>query len=479
MANETSTAVIQLPKGKKNLVQLGAICLTVSIACYGLALSTLITPILSSMDAMGYVGLFSIFSSIGITIMTPIGGKLGDIFGRRRIVVIAGLVCVLCGVGIAFAPNLPVLMICRFGVGFAQGAFMAAPYIIVGVINEKKDVPKAMGFLAMALSIGGFGGSIVAGLLTDMGMLTAAILFPAIPLIVGIVLIGLFYPDDKSAAKQKIDTVGILLLVAALCGILLPLNYGATVGWTDPLILGGLVLGIVFTALLVRYESKIEQPIIPVKMFRHKSYLAFVLVGFLCYFYRGAMDVYSPLGAINVMGTSTTTAGSLQLPRTIVTMFLPVIAGAWVGKKRVNLWKAMAIATALAAFPMLAMGFTTPQTSVLLYFIALTITGVAESYRGVSVTPAAQGCLKTEDIGIGTALVNFANSLAGSLAAAIYGMIYGACTAADPTNVANIQKGVNAVFLTAGGVTVVGLLLVLFWVRPLIEKQAREEVRQT
>lgn len=425
MANETSTAVIQLPKGKKNLVQLGAICLTVSIACYGLALSTLITPILSSMDAMGYVGLFSIFSSIGITIMTPIGGKLGDIFGRRRIVVIAGIVCVLCGVGIAFAPNLPILMICRFGVGFAQGAFMAAPYIIVGVINEKKDVPKAMGFLAMALSIGGFGGSIVAGLLTDMGMLTAAILFPAIPLI-----------------------------------------------------LGGLVLGIVFTALLIRYESKIEQPIIPVKMFRHKSYLAFVLVGFLCYFYRGAMDVYSPLGAINVMGTSTTTAGSLQLPRTIVTMFLPVIAGAWVGKKRVNLWKAMAIATALAAFPMLAMGFTTPQTSVLLYFIALTITGVAESYRGVSVTPAAQGCLKTEDIGIGTALVNFANSLAGSLAAAIYGMIYGACTAADPTNVANIQKGVNAVFLTAGGVTVVGLLLVLFWVRPLIEKQARKEVQQ-
>ena len=85
MANETSTAVIQLPKGKKNLVQLGAICLTVSIACYGLALSTLITPILSNMDAMGYVGLFSIFSSIGITIMTPIGGKLGDIFGRRRI----------------------------------------------------------------------------------------------------------------------------------------------------------------------------------------------------------------------------------------------------------------------------------------------------------------------------------------------------------------------------------------------------------
>lgn len=475
MANEQPQAVIQLPKGKKALVQLGAICLTVSIACYGLALSTLITPILSGMNAMGYVGLFSIFSSLGITIMTPIGGKLGDIFGRKMVVVVAGIICALCGVGIAFAPNLPLLMVCRFGVGFAQGAFMAAPYIIVGVINEKKDVPKAMGLLAMALSIGGFGGSIIAGVLTDAGMLTAAIIFPAVPLLIGVVLIGLFYPNEKNAGKQKIDMGGIVLLVVALCGILLPLNYGTSLGWTNPIILGGFAIGILFTALLVKYESKLDQPIIPVKMFRHKSYLAFVLVGFICYFYRGAMDVYSPLGAINIMGTSTGIAGSLQFPRTIVTMFLPVIAGAWVGKKKVNMWKAMAIATAFSAFPMLAMGFTTPTTSILLYFIALTITGVAESYRGVSITPAAQGCLKTEDIGIGTALINFANSLAGSLAAAIYGMIYGGFTASDPTNVANIQNGVNAVFLTAGGITVLGLLLVLLWVRPMLEKQAREE----
>lgn len=477
MANEQSTAVIQLPKGKKNLVQIGAICLTVSIACYGLALSTLITPILESLNAMDYVGLFSVFGSIGITIMTPIGGKLGDIFGRRNIVLISGIACIICGIGIAYAPNLPILMICRIGVGVAQGAFMAAPYIIVGVINEKKDVPKAMGLLAMALSIGGFGGSIIAGILTDMGMLTAAILFPAIPLAIGVILIGALYPNDKNAnVKAKIDMAGIVLLVIALCGILLPLNFGSTMGWTNPIILVGFLIGIVFTVILIKFESKAEQPIIPVKMFKEKKYLAFVLVGFICYFYRGAMDVYAPLGAINVIGTSTATAGSLQFPRTIVTMFLPVIAGAWVGKKKVNMWKAMAIATALSAFPMLAMGFTTQSASyVIVYFVALTITGIAESYRGVSITPAAQACLKTEDIGVGTALVNFANSLAGSLAAALYGTIYGGFTAADATNVDFMQKGVNAVFLTAGAITVVGLVLVLFWVRPMLEKEAAAE----
>ena len=224
MPNTPSSAVILLPKGKKNLVQFGAICLTISIACYGLALSTLITPILERVNAMGYVSLLSVVSALGITIMTPIGGKLGDIFGRRQVIVIAGIACILFGFGVAYAPNLVILIVCRFGLSIAQGAFMAAPYIIVGLINDKKDVPKAMGFLAMALSVGGFVGSIIAGFLSDLDLLEAAILFPAIPLLIGVALIGLFYPNDKNAGDAKIDMVGIQYLVIALCGILQPLS---------------------------------------------------------------------------------------------------------------------------------------------------------------------------------------------------------------------------------------------------------------
>ena len=475
MQNKQSTAAINLTNGRKNLIQFGAMCLTISIACYGLALSTLITPILENVDAMDYVGLFSVFGSIGITIMTPIGGKLGDIFGRKAIVVVAGIACVLLGAGIAYAQTLWLLMLCRIGVGIAQGAFMAAPYIIVGVINEKKNVPKAMGLLSMALAIGGFGGSIVAGILTDLGLLKVAILFPAIPLIIGVILIGLFYPNDRNTGKKtRIDQLGILLLIIALCGILLPLNLGSTMGWTNPVILIGFGVGIGFSALFIWVEDRTEQPIIPVKLFREKKYLAFVIISFICYIYRGAMDVYAPLGAINVMGTSTATAGSLQFPRTIVTILLPVLAGTWVAKKRENMWKAMAIATTLAAVPMLAMGFTTQSVSyVVVYFVALAITGIAESFRGVSITPAAQACLKPENMGVGTAMVNFANSLAGSLTAALYGAIYGGFTAADPRNVTLIQLGVNTVFLTAGSLTLLGVLLVLFWVRPMLERDVR------
>lgn len=151
MANEQQQTqpqvAIPLPKGKKNAVQIGCICMMLSVAMYGLVFATLTSPILESVNAMGYVSLFSIFAGMGVSIMTPIGGKLGDLIGRRNIVVIPGIICAVCGIAFAFVRSLVPLMILRLLIGFAQGAFTAAPYIIAGLINERKDVPKAMGML--------------------------------------------------------------------------------------------------------------------------------------------------------------------------------------------------------------------------------------------------------------------------------------------------------------------------------------------
>lgn len=171
MANEQQTqpqVAIPLPKGKKNAVQIGCICMMLSVAMNGLVFATLTSPILESVNAMGYVALFSILGGMGVSIMTPIGGKLGDLIGRRNIVVIPGIICAVCGIAFTFVRSLVPLMILRLLIGLAQGAFTAAPYIIAGLINERKDVPKAMGMLATAIAVGGFGGSIIAGILTDM-----------------------------------------------------------------------------------------------------------------------------------------------------------------------------------------------------------------------------------------------------------------------------------------------------------------------
>lgn len=474
MANEQnqSTVAIPLPKGKKNLVQIGCICMMLSVAMYGLVFATLTGPILTSVDAPGYVGLFSIFGAIGVSIMTPIGGKLGDLIGRRNIVVIPGIICAISGIAFAFVRSLVPLMILRLLVSLAQGAFTAAPYIIAGLINERKDVPKAMGMLATAIAVGGFGGSIIAGILTDMGLLNVAILMPAVPLILGVVLIGLNMPNQKREGKVTIDIPGIIALIVALCGILLALNFGSAIGWTKVPIIAGFVIGIIALAALIKIEGKASEPLIPLALFKNKNYTVLLIVGFICYFYQNAMNVYAPIGALQVMGTSTSTAGALQMPRTLITIFLPTIAGAWVGKKAGNAWKAMGIGTLLVAIPMAAMGFTSTNTSIIIYFAALAVTGIAESFRAVSITPSAQATLSPQDMGVGTSLVNFVNSLAGTIAAAVFGAAYNLRTVSDPTNVSNIQNGVNTVFWVAAIVSVIGFLIVLFIIRPQMSKKA-------
>ena len=472
------TVAIPLPKAKKNLVQIGCICIMLSVAMYGLVFSTLTAPILESVDAMGYVGLFSIFAALGISIMTPIGGKLGDLIGRRNIVVIPGIICVICGVAFAFVRSLVPLMALRLLISLAQGAFTAAPYIIMGLINERKDVPKAMGMLAAAIAVGGFGGSIIAGILTDMNMLTVAILMPALPLILGIVLIGLNMPNQKREGKVTIDIPGIIALVVTLCAILLSLNFGSSIGWTNPAIIGGFILGIVALVALIKIEEKAEEPIIPLALFKNKNYTMLLVVGFASYFYQNAMNVYAPIGAMQVMGKSASIAGSLQMPRTLLTIIVPIIAGTWVGKKTSNMWKAMVGATALAGIPMLVMGFTSPTTPIMIYFVALTFTGIAESFRSVSITPAAQSMLEPKDIGVGTSFVNFFNSLSGTVAATVFAVAYNMNTAADPTNVELIQKGVNAVYWVAGIVGIVGLIVVVLFVRPQMSDK-KQQVEKT
>ena len=392
MSDVQTNVAIPLPKAKKNMVQLGCICLMLSIAMFGLSLATLQAPVLEEMNAMNYFSLLTIFSSLGLAIMTPIGGKLGDLLGRRNIVIISGTICAVCGIGMGFVRALIPFMILRLLLGAAQGAFTAAPYILVREINEPKDVPKAMGLLSSSIAVGGFVGSIIAGILTDMGFLNIAIMFPAIPLIIGVLLIGMNLPNKKQEGKVNVDVPGIVALTIALSGILLALNYGPRIGWGDVKIIVGFIIGIIAVFIFVKVENKSQEPVIPMHLFKNKNYISLLVVGFICYFYMNAMNTFSPL---------------------------------------------------------------------------------AESFRAVSITPAAQATLEQKELGVGTSLVNFVNSLSGLIAAAVFGIAYDINTKADPQNVSNIAAGVNSVFLISALVSIVGLAIVLLVVRKQMNAQAK------
>ena len=154
--------------------------------------------------------------------------------------------------------------------------------------------------------------------------------------------------------------------------------------------------------------------------------------------------------------------------------FLLMFAGVWITKKAGRKWKAMAIATLFVAVPMAVMGFTTPTTPIMLYFVMITITGIAESFRGVTCTAVAQEELTPDQMSTGTAMINFVNSLSGSIASAIYAVGYNTAIKATP-GVQGYQNGANTVFWTAAIVLFIGSLITVFVVRPMLNKKEAEK----
>lgn len=476
--NAAPAVAIPLPKAKQTAVMIGCFLLMFAITMSGFVLATLQPQTLKAMNAIEYAALLTLCANIGVSIMTPIGGKFGDLIGKRNIVLIGGGICIVANILYAFASagtSVVPLIILRAIIALAQGTFTAAPYIIVAMIYERKDVPKILGYLTMSIALGGSLGAMAGGALNDMGLFKLAVASPAIPLVIGVALIAAFMPNHKRPGKVVFDVKGTILLSLALIGILTALSQGAKMGWTHPLILGGFVLGIISTVALVKVENSAADAMLPLHLLKNKRYTILILVGAIAYFYRTAMISYAPQAAAYVMGiTNTTILGALTTPRTVVTVLLPTFAGVWITKKAGRKWKAMAIATLFVAVPMAVMGFTTPTTPIMLYFVMITITGIAESFRGVTCTAVAQEELTPDQMSTGTAMINFVNSLSGSIASAVYAVGYNTAIKATP-GVQGYQNGANTVFWTAAIVLFVGFLITIFVVRPMLNKKEAEK----
>lgn len=467
-----TTVALPLSKRNKTLVTLASCLFMFYIAAHGTALAISQSFILTKIGAMSYFSLSAIFIALGSAIMTPIGGRLGDIVGRRTLMVVSGLVAVITTVGIAYSPNIISYLGFTMLNSLSKGAFTASPFILMNIINERKDVPKAMGLLASSIAAGTFAGAIISGTFNDMSQPELGLVVTAIFVLLAVVFIYISLPNTKSANKVKLDTGGIILLTIVISAFVLSFNFAPKMGWTNPLILLGFLTLVVSLIFFIKYEKQVEakgeDAIIAMSLFANKEYSVLLIVGLIATFYQAVIVNYGSLASLQILGASAKTTGLLTLPRTAVILILPAITGVWVGKQKTNSWKAMALATGIVVVSLIPLIFVSPTMPIAIFFISFTITGIAESMRAVSITPAAQEILDPANFSTGTALVNFVNTLASVLATTICGVLFNIAGA-------DIVKGISWIFTFTVGLTIVGFLLVIFVIKKIIEDRSKKE----
>lgn len=203
---------------------------------------------------------------LSTVVCVPLLGKLGDLYGHKRMLVIATSLVALGSVIVAIAPTFAVLLAGRV----LQGALSAFLPLEFAIVRERagKRASRAIGWLVGSLTVGGSLGAILAGLASQYLSLAATLWLPAAMMIVVVPFLAWLVPETSTRRTGGVDWVGAALLGAGLALILTAIGNGSRWGWVDAKTLAGVLGGAVLLVAWVRVETRIAHPLVSLDVIR-------------------------------------------------------------------------------------------------------------------------------------------------------------------------------------------------------------------
>ena len=249
------------------------------------------------------------------TVTVPVYGKLSDLYGRRPMLLL-GIVLFLVGSALSgLSQSMWQLILFRGIQGLGAGSLFPIALAVIGDLFTPAERGKYQGLFGAVFGIAFLLGPGLGGFLTDT-FSWHAIFYVNVPIgILALVVITALLPNvRKEGARPKIDLLGSATLVGGLVPILIALTIAEDGNWGNPWIWGLIGLGIVLIVTFVVVEARTEEPIIPLHLFRNRTFSASMVAIFLATFGFGAAIIFLPLYYQVVQGASATESGYKLLP---------------------------------------------------------------------------------------------------------------------------------------------------------------------
>lgn len=205
-------------------------------------------------------------------VATPLLGKLGDTYGKKRLLVIAMVIFAVGTVGAALANSIALLILARAVQGAAGAVFPLAFGIVRDELPPEK-VGMGLGFLSATFGVGGAVGLVLSGVILENLDWTWLFWIGAIPVIGALLLVWRLVPESPVRTPSRIDWWGALTLSAGLSALLVALSEGERWGWLSAATLGVFAFSIVVLCLWVIVELRVPQPMVEIGMMRDRAVL--------------------------------------------------------------------------------------------------------------------------------------------------------------------------------------------------------------
>ena len=407
---------------------------------------------------------------LSASVLTPIAGRLGDMYGKKRVMV-AVLVVLALGTALAgLATTIGTMIVARVIQG-AGGAVFPLSFAIIRDEFPRNRVPHGIALISAIMGIGGGLGIVLAGPIVEHLTYHWLFWFPLVAVVIATVGIVVFVPESPVRTRGRIDPLGAVLLAAWLVALLVPISEGPTWGWASPKTLGLFALAAALIPVWVWVESRSRSPLVDMQMMRLRpvwtTNLAALVLGFGMFASFVLVPEFVELPASDGFGfgASVTQAGFFMLPATVGMLIGGPISGrlsSTVGS-RVPLMLGALISC--LAFVLLTLAHDQRWE----IYVALLIMGVGIGFAFASMANLIVESVPPQQTGVATGMNTIVRSIGGAIGSQISaGIVTATLVAGKPT-----EHGFTLAFAAAAGALALGFFVALYVPKPA---EAPEEV---
>ncbi|MFJ4774621.1 MFS transporter [Streptomyces uncialis] len=362
--------------------------------------------------------------TLTFAVLLMLGAALGDRFGRRKLFMVGLTVFTAASAAAALAPGMGSLIAARAVQGAGAAVMMPLTLTLLTAAVPAARRGTALGVWSAVNGLAVAAGPLVGGGLTEY-VSWQWIFWLNVPIGIALLPLARLRLKESTAPDARLDLPGTLLASGGLFGIVYALVNVNAHGWTDPLILTGLLGGTVLLVAFVRHEQRAARPMLPMRLFRSRAFSGINAAGLLMFFGMfGSIFLLSQFFQ-GVMGYSPTEAGLRMLPWTGMPMLVAPMAGYLsdrIGGRPVVTAGLVLQAAGLALFAVLA----APDVSYGALLPALVVGGVGMALYFAPAANLVMSSVLPGEQGIASGANNALREVGGALGIAVLSSVFSA-----------------------------------------------------
>ncbi|WP_091321376.1 MDR family MFS transporter [Geodermatophilus ruber] len=421
----TADAPIVLTRRRINLIFSALIAGMLVSSLDQTIISTAMPTIVGDLGGISHMAWVTTAYLLASTLVMPIYGKFGDLWGRRNLFLIAIALFTLASIGAALSPNFTWFVVWRGVQGLGGGGMMILSQAIIADVVPARERGKYMGPLGAVFGLSAVAGPLLGGFLTDHASLGWEWCFWInVPVGVAALVIGWFaLALPRKRNTEPLDYLGVIFLSATTTSLIFFTDFGGREGWTawPTLALGAAF--VVSAVVFVLVELRAAQPIIPMSLFRNSTFVVTTALGAAVGLGMFSAVAFLPTFLQMASGTSAANSGLLMLPM-MGGLFLTVI-GSGIATTKTGRYKIYPIAGVLiVAAAMIWMTSLSGRTSLWTVGTMLFVMGLGLGLIMQIVVLVAQNAVPASDLGAATATNNYFREVGATLGVAVFGTIF-------------------------------------------------------